>query len=95
MLHQIALSTHLYCPSAIKTKKTRDIGYGPLLSYPCGFFDGDAVDNSGGVGFCLHLNEVHSYEFALGAGHNTNTRAELIGLWALLHTSQMMGLPKI
>ena len=80
ILHQITLSSHLYCPSAIKTKKTRDIGSGPSLSYTCGFFYGAAVDNIGGVGFCLHLNEVHSYEFALGAGHSTNTRVELIGL---------------
>ena len=48
-----------------------------------------------GLDFILHLNETHSFEFALGAGHSTNTREELIGLWALLHTSQMMGLPKI
>ena len=66
-----------------------------MLVYPCGFFDGVSTNNVGGVGFCLHLNESHSFEFALGVGLSTNTREELLGLWALLHTSQMMGLPKL
>ena len=95
LLHQISYSSQLYHPSAIRAKKTRDIGPGPSLTYPCGFFYGAFVDSTGGVGFYLHLNETHSYEFVLGAGLSTNTRVELIGLWALLHTSQMMGLPKI
>ena len=95
LLHQISYISHLYYPIVIKANKIRDIRPGPSLTYPCGFFDGAFVDSTGGVGFCLHLNEAHSYEFALGAGLSTNTRAELIGLWALLHTSQMTGLPKI
>ena len=43
----------------------------------------------------MFLNESHSFEFELGAGSCTNTKVELIGLWALLHTTQMMGIPKL
>ena len=48
-----------------------------------------------GVGYCIHLNKTHHYEFALGFGYGTNTKAELMGLWALLLSSQMMGLPLV
>ena len=71
------------------------MGQGPVLKYPCGFFDGASARGVGGVGFCLYLSKTHSFEFALGTGPGTNTKAELIGLWALLHTAQMMGIPKL
>ena len=32
-------------------------------------------------------------EFSLGVGYGTNTKAELLTLWALLLTSHMMGIP--
>ena len=32
-------------------------------------------------------------EFLLGVGHGTNTKAELLSLWAILLTSHMMGIP--
>ena len=59
------------------------------------FFDGVSAKNEGGVGYCLFLNESHSFEFAMGVGNCTNTKAELVGLWALLHTAQMMGIPTL
>ena len=43
----------------------------------------------------MFLNESHSFEFSLGAGKCTNTKAELVGLWALLHIAQMMGIPTL
>ena len=46
-----------------------------------------------GAGFCIFINESHRLEFSLGVGHGTNTKAELLSLWALLHTSHMMGIP--
>ena len=91
LLRQISYSSQPYCPTVTRVKKPRPKGLGPILIYPCGFFDGASANNTGRVGFSFHLNELHSNEFALGAGLSTNTRAELIGLWALLHTSQMMG----
>ena len=32
-------------------------------------------------------------EFSLGVGYGTNTKAELLSLWALLFSSHMMGTP--
>ena len=63
------------------------------MYFPCGFFDRASVKKTAGVGFSIHLNETRHYEFALGVGYGTNTKAELMGLWALLLSSQMMGLP--
>ena len=62
-------------------------------SFPCGYFDGASANHVGGVGYCLYLNKSYSFEFALGVGNSTNTKAELVGLWALLLTSQMTGIP--
>ena len=84
ILHQIAYSSQLFCPPVTKAKNTRPKGPGLVLVYPCGFFDGASAKNYGGVGFCLYLNESHSFEFALGAGLSTNTRAELLGLFCIL-----------
>ena len=85
----------MYQPSSIKIKKPRVVGLGPVLVFPYGFFDGAAARNSGGFGFCLFLNESHSFEFALGVGACTNTKVELIALWALLHVTKMMGIPTL
>ena len=85
----------MYCPLFIKIKKSRPLGMSPELHYRCRFFDGASSKKVGGVGFCLMLNEYHHLEFALGAGPCTNTKVELIGLWALMHTTQMMGIPKL
>ena len=85
----------MYKPAVSKVKKPRAIGSGPVLVSPYGFFDGAAANGYGGVGFCLYLNESHLFEFALGAGTCTNTKAELIALWALLHITQLMGIPKL
>ena len=49
----------------------------------------------GGAGICIFLNKDHFFEFALGLGTSTNTKAELLGLWALLHVAQVMGLPTL
>ena len=43
----------------------------------------------------MFLNETHSFEFAMGMGRCTNTKAELVGLWALLLITQMMGIPTL
>ena len=71
------------------------MGLGPVINYPCGFFDGAFAKGIGGVGFCLLLSQTHTFEFSLGTGMGTNTKVELIGLWALLHTTQMMGIPML
>ena len=95
LLHQIAYFSLMYQLSSLKAKNPRAFGSSPVLVYPCGFFDGASASNIGGVGFCLFLNESHSFEFAMGDGTYTNTKAELIALWALLHIAQMMGIPTL
>lgn len=49
--------------------------------------------NDSSIGYCIFLNENHRLEFALGVGQGSNSKAELLGLWAVLHSSQMMGIP--
>ena len=78
-----------------KSKKIRKIGQAPVMIFPCGFFDGASITSSAGVGFCLFLKENHHLDFAIGIGCGTNTKAELLGLWALLKSSQMMRIPLV
>ena len=80
VLHQIFYYSQTYCPPVIKRKKSRTIGLGPVIDYPCGYFDGALARGVGGAGYVLILSETHTLEFALGAGPCTNTKAELIGL---------------
>ena len=61
------------------------------ISFP--FFDGAAVGNIGGVGFVIHLSGSHHLNFSLGCGSSTNTRSELLSLWALLAVTKQMGIP--
>ena len=46
-----------------------------------------------GAGIVIYISDSHFLEFSLGVGHGTNTKAELLSLWALLHLSHMMGIP--
>ena len=61
--------------------------------YPCGFFDGAAAGNLGGAGFVLHLSDSHTIRFTLGCVRSTNTRYELLALWALLAVTKQLGIP--
>lgn len=92
---QVMYLSQLYKPAVAKVEKPRAIGLEPVLVPPYGFFDGAATEGIGGVGFCLYLKVSHSFEFAMGAGTCTNTKAELIALWALLHVTLSMGIPKL
>ena len=73
-----------------KIKNARQIGPRPCMTFPCGFFDGASTSSAAGIGYSLFINETHHLDFALGVGYGSNTKAELLGLWALLHSSQMM-----
>ena len=76
-----------------KPQKIRNFGLKPQKEFPCAFFDGAAGMNIGGAGYVIYLNENHFFSFSLGVGSSTNTRAELLALWAVLRVSAMMGLP--
>ena len=41
----------------------------------------------------IYLSKTHHFSFYVGCGHSTNTRAELMALWSVLHVSILMGLP--
>ena len=80
-------------PPLIHKNKIRNIGKSPTSVYPMIFFDGAAAKNLGGAGIYLWLNELHFLAFKLGCGSCTNTRAELLALWASLRVAKDMGLP--
>ena len=41
----------------------------------------------------IFLSDVHFFSFSMGYGCSSNTRAELLALWAILRVSKLMGLP--
>ena len=92
MIHHIEYFIHLYHVEKRKNK-LRIVGPGPTLAFPSGFFDRAAADYKGGAAFYLVLKESHTFEFAMGAGICTNTKAELMALWALLTVANEMGIP--
>ena len=47
----------------------------------------------GGAGFILFLSNSHSIQFSLGCGNSTNTKSELLALWAILSVSKNLGIP--
>ena len=61
------------------TKKVRVIQLAENLCFPHGYFDGEATNSMGGVGFTLYLNRDYFF-YKLGCGPSTNTRAELLAL---------------
>ena len=97
VLHQILYAAQIPSSRPVtkgrNIKSARQIGPKPLMIYPCGFFDGASTSSAAGIGYCVDINENHRLEFALGIGYGSNTKAELLGLWAVLHSSQMMGIP--
>ena len=85
----------LMYPVPNKKKKSRVIGLGPKIDYPYGFFDGAAAGNSGGAGFVILMSPSYFISYSLGCGRSTNTRSELLALWALLLVAIHLGIPLI
>ena len=77
----------------VNRSKVRLIGAPTAKKYPMVFFDGAAPDSIGGASVCIWLNDHHFLYIKLGCGHNTNTRVELLALWASLHIAKDIGLP--
>ena len=80
-------------PVPLKILKARNIGIEPLKCFPCGFFDGAAVENIGGSGFVIFINDSHFFSFSMGCGRSMNTRAEVLALWEIIRVSFLMGIP--
>ena len=76
-----------------KKKKSRVIGLGPKIDYPCGFFDGAATGNTGGERFVILMSPSYFISYSLGCGRSTNTRLELLALWALILIAIHLGIP--
>ena len=93
-VNQVENLMHSY-PVPDKKKKIKIIGSTPVLVFPYGFFDGATIDKLGGAGFVLSISNVHTFNIKIGCGHNMNSRAELLALWALLHFDLGMGLPTL
>ena len=85
----------LMYPVPNKKKKSRVIGPGPKIDYPCGFFDGAAARNTGGARFVILMSPSYLISYSLGCGRSTNTRLELLALWALLSVTIHLGIPLV
>jgi len=62
-----------------------------------GWFDGVAQQNgqNSGVGGVIRVSEHRIYKWTFNCGHGTNTRAELLGVWALLTLAYRLSIPDI
>ena len=85
-VHYKLMDQVLTYPVVFKKKKERIIGPMENLSFPYGFF------GCWGADFTFFINQYHSFLFKLGCGPNTNTRENLLSLWALLTSAASMGL---
>ena len=93
LLHIIFDEVNTYKPPLKHRLKIQNIGKTPTPIFPMVFFDGAAAKHIGGAGLCIWLNYHHMLAFTLGCGCSTNTRAELLALWASLRVAKDMGLP--
>ena len=93
LLHIIYDEVNTYKPPQKPRNKIWNIGKPPTPKFPMVFFDGAAAKQIGGAGICIWLNDHHLFAFKLGCGCSTNTRAELLVLWASLRVAKDIGLP--
>ena len=92
-LHNIHDEVNTYKPLLKHRHKIRIIGKPHVSKFPRIFLDGAVAKSIGGAGTCLWLNDHHLLAFKLGCGSSTNTRAELLALWASLRVTKDIGLP--
>jgi ribonuclease HI len=62
---------------------------------PIGFFDGAATENRCGIGICLKLSSDHIYQAYFAGGEGSNMKAEIQGLWGLLHLASLLSLSNL
>ena len=93
LLHIILDEVNSYKVPLKSRNKTRNIGKPPVSKFPMVFFDGTTANFIGGAGICIWLNDHHLFAIKLGCGSSTNTRAELLALWASLRVAKDIGLP--
>ena len=93
LCHIIMLDIAAYQMPQKKGTKIRNIGEPPDNLFPMAFFDGFTAESTRGAGLCIWINEQHYISIKLGCGCSTNTRVELLALWALLFIAKEIGLP--
>ena len=93
LCHMIMLDVSSHQVPQANRSKVRLIGVPPAKKIPMVFFDGAAIDSIGGADVCIWLNDQHSLFIKLGCGHSTNTRAELLALWASLYMAKYIRFP--
>jgi len=62
-----------------------------------GYFDGASQqkDTNFGVGGVLYLRDSSQLQWIINIGSGSNTKGELVGLWALLYLSRRMGINQL
>ena len=93
LCYRIMSEVDTYLVRLSNIPNVRLIGDPPECIFPMVFFDGVAAEQVGGVGACIWISEQHFLSIKLGCGHITNTRVELLALWASLYISKDIGLP--
>ena len=93
LCNRICLETSTHLAPHPKNYRSRNIGPPPRTRFPVAFFDGVVVASLGGAGIVIWLNDHHLFSITLGCGPSTNTRVELLALWALLSVAKDFGLP--
>jgi hypothetical protein len=62
---------------------------------PIGFFDDATVNENYGVGIFLKLCAQHVYKAYFVGGKGNNMKAEIMGLWGLLHLAHKLSIKKL
>ena len=93
ILHAMQLPLSRPVMNHRKSKTARQHESHPSMIFPCGFFDGASTTFAAGIGYSVFFSKNHHLDCELGVGYGSNTKEEILGLWALLLSSQMMGIP--
>jgi ribonuclease HI len=77
-----------------KVQIPRTTCYAPSEHKTIGWFDGAAQQNGlqSGVGGVIKINEHSTYKWTLNCGQGTNTRDELLGVWASLTLASQLSI---
>ena len=62
---------------------------------PIGFFDGVVDGGICGIGLFLKLSNDHFYKAHFAGGEGSNMKAEILGLWGLLHFAASLSINRM
>jgi ribonuclease HI len=83
--------------SQLKALALRRVPSRPAVGGTVGWFDGAALSSgqNSGVGGVIRINEHRIYKWTINCGPGTNTRAELMGAWALLTLASRLSISEL